>query len=245
MVSQSYQNWQNNTWVNEFQFTYIYNENNKIVNQLFQNGQNSIWVNEELVIFTYNNNNLLNFLVQKWQNGTWVNNEQNINRYDENNNMVSQLAQIWQNNTWIDNIKWLWVYDENNNCISSESWKFAINTWKPIDYGVFFYYNNGQSFFNFTMPHKGIVSYKRVSKPDVIENFVLSTISIYPNPTTGLLNITSEEQDIRMISIFDLSGVRLFYTQGTTFDISHLPAGVYIVQIITEKGIVTKKIVKI
>jgi hypothetical protein len=42
-----------------------------------------------------------------------------------------------------------------------------------------------------------------------------------------------------------LSGIQLFKTQNTVFDISHLTAGIYFVQIKTNKGIVTKKIVKI
>jgi hypothetical protein len=50
---------------------------------------------------------------------------------------------------------------------------------------------------------------------------------------------------IQQVSFFDISGVHLFDTQQTTFDISHLPAGIYFVQIKTEKGIVMKKIVKL
>ena len=53
-----------------------------------------------------------------------------------------------------------------------------------------------------------------------------------------------EKQNIQSISIYDLSGNKLFYTKHTTFGISYFPAGIYIVQIITENGIITKKIVK-
>ena len=83
----------------------------------------------------------------------------------------------------------------------------------------------------------------------------LNAISISPNPTTGKLRIDNYDlriydlriYDLRIkdIQIFDISGVQLFSTQQTTLDVSHLPAGIYFVQIKTEKGIVTKKIVKL
>ena len=68
----------------------------------------------------------------------------------------------------------------------------------------------------------------------------LNAVSVYPNPTRGELRI----KDIR---IFDMMGNKFplrMAKAGNEIDISHLPAGIYFVQITTEKGVVTKKIVK-
>jgi hypothetical protein len=58
------------------------------------------------------------------------------------------------------------------------------------------------------------------------------------------LRIENGDTKIQQISFFDSAGIHLFDTQQTTIDISHLPAGIYFVQITTEKGIVTKRVVK-
>jgi len=75
-------------------------------------------------------------------------------------------------------------------------------------------------------------------------------IVIYPNPTTGKLRVTSDELQVESIEIFDVYGRKLSSNHHITssshqkIDISHLQAGVYFVKITTEKGIITKKIVK-
>ena len=70
--------------------------------------------------------------------------------------------------------------------------------------------------------------------------------SVYPNPsTTGIYTITTEGNTI--IKAFSIDG-RLIKTQTmsdeTTLDLSTAPQGVYFLQITTDKGVVTKKIVK-
>jgi M6 family metalloprotease-like protein len=75
-------------------------------------------------------------------------------------------------------------------------------------------------------------------------------ISVYPNPTTGKLVITNYELRITGIDVLDVTGKTVashqqispsFYHQ---IDISHLAAGFYMVRIQTDKGVVTKKVVK-
>ena len=82
------------------------------------------------------------------------------------------------------------------------------------------------------------------SAPNSIENVASNNISIYPNPTSGILQIEDNEHDIQQVSIFDLSGIEVLNTKNSTIDISHFPAGMYIVRIATSKEILTKKIVK-
>ena len=75
----------------------------------------------------------------------------------------------------------------------------------------------------------------------------LNAISIYPNPTTGELRIRNYELGIKDIQIFDVMGRR--YSPPLEgpgeVNISYLPTGIYFVQIATEKGVVTKTVVKL
>jgi len=76
----------------------------------------------------------------------------------------------------------------------------------------------------------------------------INDISIYPNPTKGELGIKNYELGIDNVEVFDIYGIKqlaIFNFQfSTQIDISHLPTGIYFVRITTEKGVVTKKIVK-
>ena len=76
-----------------------------------------------------------------------------------------------------------------------------------------------------------------------------SNLLVYPNPTTGELKIENGELKIENVDIFDIYGRNLtshtsYLLPHTSFDISHLPAGVYFVKIFTEAGVVVKKVVK-
>jgi hypothetical protein len=73
-------------------------------------------------------------------------------------------------------------------------------------------------------------------------------LKIYPNPTTGELKVESGELKVEHIDIYDVKGRKQLSTfnfqLSTEIDISHLPAGVYVVKVMTEQGGITKKIIK-
>ena len=72
-------------------------------------------------------------------------------------------------------------------------------------------------------------------------------ILIYPNPTQDKLTIESGDLQINRVEICDLAGRAVFgQPQGSPLQInvSALPAGIYLIKIHTEKGIVTRKVVK-
>ena len=71
-----------------------------------------------------------------------------------------------------------------------------------------------------------------------------SNCSIYPNPTDGNVTIQNVESDIETIQVFDLTGKMVFETRQTTFDVAHLPTTTYLIQIRTDKGIITRKLLK-
>ena len=71
----------------------------------------------------------------------------------------------------------------------------------------------------------------------------MKTIILSPNPTTNLLNINTN-QVVVAAKIFDIRG-RLMQSETTTsFSVSSLPAGIYILTISTENGIQSERFIK-
>ena len=76
----------------------------------------------------------------------------------------------------------------------------------------------------------------------------LTKISVYPNPTANILNLKIENQQIKSVKVTSIFGKDLMnFTNKNNLkkiDISLLSKGVYLLQVKTEKGLITKKIVK-
>ncbi len=71
--------------------------------------------------------------------------------------------------------------------------------------------------------------------------------TVFPNPTSGTIAI--EAEDIKVISIYNMLGAKLFEASanGNSFeyDFSAQEAGVYLVKIQTKKGVLTKRVMVI
>ena len=77
----------------------------------------------------------------------------------------------------------------------------------------------------------------------VIDGIVASEISIYPNPTTGIVNIDAE--GLNKVVVYDVTGrIMMSVANESTIDISNLEAGVYFFSVETENGSAMKKLVK-
>jgi len=84
---------------------------------------------------------------------------------------------------------------------------------------------------------------------DVADDF---QIKLYPNPTTGVLNliqerITNYELGINKVEIFDIYGKKhhlITPSSNHLINVAHLPAGIYFLKISAETGEVVKKVVK-
>jgi M6 family metalloprotease-like protein len=98
------------------------------------------------------------------------------------------------------------------------------------------------------------------------EHYATDNITIYPNPTDGMFNVSSLKFKVENVEIFDVMGKKVqsseFNVQSSEtrnyeveqfpsfggvrggLNISHLPSGVYFIRIQTENGVVTKKVVK-
>jgi uncharacterized repeat protein (TIGR01451 family) len=93
-----------------------------------------------------------------------------------------------------------------------------------------------------TLPENTV--FQSLSNPDVE---VDASISVYPNPTRGNVNISCNN-NIKSVQLYDIQG-RLLQTNlidknETTIDISNQSNGIYFLKIISDKGMGVKKIVR-
>jgi hypothetical protein len=89
-----------------------------------------------------------------------------------------------------------------------------------------------------------IASMATLAIPDIVVNVneYNSSYKIYPNPTTGMLRVTSDElqvtSDKLQVEIFDVYGRKCHASHITRhendIDVSHLPAGIYFIKIENE-----------
>ena len=70
----------------------------------------------------------------------------------------------------------------------------------------------------------------------------LDRISVYPNPTSGVLTVNSADA-VKAISVYDTTGKQVSTSNTNTVDLSNQARGVYMVQVQTENGSTTKKVV--
>jgi len=88
-----------------------------------------------------------------------------------------------------------------------------------------------------------------VFQTDSVDDFILNTIEVYPNPSLGLFNIVGDvETQIQSMLVYDISGHAVFksntmLTNAATIDLTHLHAGTYILEAHLRQGIFRKKLV--
>ena len=258
--------WQGGIWVNECQYIYTYDSLNNVLSQtrLQFDKINNAWENWERYIYIYNESNSLQTSI--WQSGLgneWVNKSRVIYDYDDDNNNTSTLGQLWTNDVWQDDELTEYKYDEHGNCLSGDLWKWNNNGWvTSYAYELEITYNHAQCTIGGEYYCRNIsASYVKTPKPVIaIEDVEKEEVDIfvYPNPTAGILYVeTHNYASVRNIEVFDVFGRNVLTvpveTHGraslqqqptTTIDISYLPTGMYFVQIQTENGVVTRKVVK-
>lgn len=77
--------------------------------------------------------------------------------------------------------------------------------------------------------------------------FENTEVNVSPNPATDFINVTSPST-INLVEIYSLSGMRMTAihpgTNETSVDVASYPAGYYLVRIVNDNGITTKRLIK-
>ena len=101
--------------------------------------------------------------------------------------------------------------------------------------------------FNICVQHASsrIGNFDTVTDNEANEN----TIFIYPNPSSGLFNLSMNENKVELIKIHSINGQEV-ETIGVTnknstinIDLYSYPEGIYTIQLITNSSVINKKLV--
>ena len=136
-------------------------------------------------------------------------------------------------------------YDFDNDSLISNGIVLSGNPSSPNALSVDSIYAN---FLNGVIPNGVIYKFTNtaVGISEFTGNFV--DVSIYPNPSDGFINFSSDKMElsIKSISVLNTSGqtVKGFNYTSNAIDISDLNSGIYFVQIKTKSGISTKRLIK-
>jgi hypothetical protein len=77
-----------------------------------------------------------------------------------------------------------------------------------------------------------------------VDDFSLNTVSIYPNPTTSVLNIKTDS-NLKRATIYSVLGTKILETSSKNITTSNLNKGIYLIKIEDENGnISTKRFIK-
>ena len=77
-----------------------------------------------------------------------------------------------------------------------------------------------------------------------IEN--VKPVNLFPNPTQGLLRISAEDEEVKSISVYSMTGVLIYEVMNTdSLELDNLQEGIYLIEIVLESGgRIIRKVVK-
>ena len=118
-------------------------------------------------------------------------------------------------------------FDATNNpnltCIEVDNVAYSTTNWTNIDATASFSTNCGAL---------------------SVDDFSLNTVSIYPNPTTSVLNIKMDS-NLKSATIYSILGKKVLETTSNNINTSNLNSGLYLIKIASENGsVATKKFMK-
>ncbi|WP_281336579.1 T9SS type A sorting domain-containing protein [Flavobacterium eburneipallidum] len=246
-------NWNNSQWVSDSRTTVTYNANNRPTTDIGEKWINAQWINNYKATFNYNaNNKLLDQREFDWNevNNAWdeayrtdyvldtsgnriiETNSGNYQYKDEysydTSNQMSTYVHPFKDKTGIDYFSEDFPYVNKISVINGFSYDSNSNTFTNTSRTTY-NYNNAITLETETLE---------------IAN---SKVTVFPNPTTSVLNINfSETVTIDKIVIVDVTGRVVLQEEAnkSQINVEKLAAGLYIIEVYSGNEKFTSKFIK-
>lgn len=207
------------TWENGNKTSYTNNGDGTVQQSISQiwDKTSGTWIYPQKITYTYNSSGkALTTLYENWTSGAWVIYSKQTSTYDGSGFLISVLSQFW-NSSWINSS--LNTYTNNVDGTVQQhimqTWDINSSSWKNLQRATY------------TYP----VSTR-------INGLDASTFGVFPNPCLDKLSIQLKENKNVNIEIKDLHGKILaskhLSTANTIVDVSYFPAGLYIINLMSE-----------
>ena len=103
---------------------------------------------------------------------------------------------------------------------------------------------DGSLYFSAGYNTNGSELWKFTTEIMATSDLATTQVQIYPNPVKDVLHIQTTDK-VQQIKLLSINGQQLQSWKGqNSINLSAYPKGIYLVQITTEKGTITRKIVK-
>ncbi len=138
---------------------------------------------------------------------------------------------------WYENVDGNGTFGPNNLITDSEKWSFSITT-ADIN-------NDSKMDILTTARFRGRVSWFENSEVLSIGNITVEGFVIYPNPTSGILNI-KHPFPVESVTIYNQLGQRvLWFSSEASIDLSNLDSGLYFIEIVDDQqNIAVQRVIK-
>ncbi len=181
-----------------------------------------------------------------------------LETYNTNINETACDSYTWYGNTYYESAELTHTLAALNGCDSVVTLNLTINysteedvtvTIDPSELPYTFAGENFEAFGQYDVVITNVAGcdstiHLTLNQNDGIETAdVLALVKVYPNPTTGYVQISAEQID--KVEVLDLVGRRVALFENTnTFDLSNLAAGTYTLRITVPEGTTLRKVVK-
>ena len=251
LILEAWYHWDSDTerWEGDYKSEYIYDENRNCISEAGYDWDSDTeqWEGDCKYEYTYDERgSLILKAYYRWDSDTeqWEEYNKYEYTYDERGNLILEVDYNWNNinQQWQPTYKYAVDYDYNyfNDDLLLPPYVDFKN--KVVNYIVY----KSSDGVNWTESGKGIYYYSDIEM--AVSQISMGSIKLYPNPVVNDLNIVLPD-DIQQaeFKLFDLHG-RMLVTKNIVADkkvnLEKLAAGIYLYQIITEKGTYQGKLVK-
>ena len=251
-------------WLPAARMTWEY-EDGKLINDIYYYRGETDWLPLTRNDYTYNADGLCQQQLQSQWEGTWIESYKTEYEYDEAGNRVLQTS-----STHYDLDDWLYIYqtqysyDSNGNVIASADYYYNETDWE-LESSMTYVYDLTVSVettagimmvWDEELPiHNKLLSQQlRAYGDEWTTTYYYSdcvglveqpecTVQLWPNPASEMVHIEGLEP--AEIQIFNNLGQLVKTIHGSNeINISNLPNGLYLLEIIGQNGVVTKQIIK-
>ena len=145
-----------------------------------------------------------------------------LNTFNCSNNSLTSLSMANGSNNSIPNSNFSALGNPNLSCIEVDDATWSTTNWTNVD---------------------ATVSFSEDCSSTGINDLIVATMNVYPNPAFSIITIDTKEQ-IQSIMIYDFNGSLMQTARSKTFSVEDLSSGIYIANVKTAAGIFRARFVK-
>ena len=252
----------NGSWYNYALVNYTYDSSDYLILEIVElsNGMGG-WRNGSRREFTNDTNGLAQEkLTITWDDDLeeWINFRNDTYLYNSSNKIISNLKKLWTGSIWRNYQKLDYTYGSNDYLINEfgQGWDTSNNNWRNGWQRLYTNNTNGTVFQEvFQQWHSSVNTWLNQWRETytygllgIGENTLFDEISVFPNPTRGIVNINFKDISPVNIQVYDVIG-RLVFTESDLlvenfqFNFNE-PSGIYFIEIYSENNSRVFKLIK-